>query len=617
MLAKPNVTLGWQKGRSTTILPPYEVSHNVDLYPREIQQYIDELLGKRGTVIRVTKSLCPDCVHDEKFGTMVINAIIFAEEGEVKLIKRCDIHGIVEDKYWEDYDMFRSSRVAADFTNHLDSAHVYDKIDEIDIDCPKMCGLCSKHKSHTGLGNIVITNRCDLSCWYCFFYAKEGESIYEPSLDQVRMMLRAMKDEKPVGANAVQITGGEPTVRKDFIDILSMAWEEGYDHVQLNCHGRTFAANPDLAVKSHDVGCSTLYMSFDGMDPAKNNKNFWEAPRTLDSLRLADLGVVLVPTVIGGVNDQQLGDILRFAATNVDIVRGVSYQPVSLVGRMPTKKRQEQRITIPKACKLIEEQTQGQVRKEDFFTVPVTTRISNFVEAMQGGSTYNLSIHFSCGVGTYVFVDSAHDRLIPITRFVDADGLTQYLDYLGTQIKESKHKSLSKVVAAGKLLWKLRSFVKEDQQPEGLYIAKLMYDAFMHADYRGLWEFHEHSLFIGMMHFMDPYNYDIDRVERCDIHYAMPDGRVIPFCSFNVIPELYRDRVQREFGTDPEVWRKEHPETLDPQGKIVAYETKSQRRMSPEYRASIEAVYAEARRRFRPNPSPATTAWPIEAVAGK
>ncbi len=46
--------------------------------------------------------------------------------------------------------------------------------------------MCERHKSHTGLANVVITNRCHLSCWYCFFYAKEGEAIYEPSMAEIR-----------------------------------------------------------------------------------------------------------------------------------------------------------------------------------------------------------------------------------------------------------------------------------------------------------------------------------------------------------------------------------------------------------------------------------------------
>jgi len=45
---------------------------------------------------------------------------------------------------------------------------------------------------------------------------------------------------------------------------------------------------------------------------------------------------------------------------------------------------------------------------------------------------------------------------------------------------------------------------------------------------------------------MDPYNYDINRVQRCCIHYGSPDGRVIPFCTYNVFPNVYRDTILKE-----------------------------------------------------------------------
>ena len=48
------------------------------------------------------------------------------------------------------------------------------------------------------------------------------------------------------------------------------------------------------------------------------------------------------------------------------------------------------------------------------------------------------------------------------------------------------------------------------------------------------------------MHFMDPFNFDADRVQKCIIHYAVPDGRIIPFCTMN---SLYRQSVEKEFST--------------------------------------------------------------------
>jgi uncharacterized radical SAM superfamily Fe-S cluster-containing enzyme len=59
-----------------------------------------------------------------------------------------------------------------------------------------------------------------------------------------------------------------------------------------------------------------------------------------------------------------------------------------------------------------------------------------------------------------------------------------------------------------------------------------------------------------MMHFQDLYNYDIERVERCNIHYASPDGRIIPFCAFNVLPGMYRDQIQEKYAVAPAEWER-------------------------------------------------------------
>jgi uncharacterized radical SAM superfamily Fe-S cluster-containing enzyme len=281
-----------------------------------------------------------------------------------------------------------------------------------------------------------------------------------------------------------------------------------------------------------EAGVGTVYMSFDGVTPETNPKNYWEIPDALDNCRKVGLHIVLVPTLIKGINDQEIGDMIRFASGNIDIVRSLNIQPVSLVGMMPSKKRDEQRITIPDVCKKIEEQTDGEIGKEDFFPIPSASRITDFIEALTGQPKYKLSSHFACGVATYVFKED--DKLIPITRFIDVNGLFEYLRNETESIQKSRIKQIRKTISAAKLLVNLKKFIDEGKKPKGLDIGKIITSAITGGSYESLEEFHRKSLFIGMMHFMDLYNYDIDRVQKCCIHYAVPDGRLIPFCAFNV-----------------------------------------------------------------------------------
>ncbi len=487
-------------------------------------------------VIQKTRSLCPACLKH-------LDAEIYEEEGKVWIRKECPEHGEVKEIYWSDSEMFRKAMKFAHDGKGIDNPNT-----ETMGDCPQNCGLCKNHKSHTALGNIVITNRCDLACFYCFFYAKAMGYVYEPTLEQIRDMLRLMRQEKPVRCTAVQFTGGEPLLRDDILDIIKTAKEEGYRHVQLNTNGIKLSQNPELVRKIRQAGVNTIYLSFDGTTPETNPKNHWEVPFVLENARKVDLGIVLVPTVIRGTNDFEVGNILKFGIKNIDVVRGVNYQPVSLVGRMTNAERKRMRITIPDVIKKLEET--GIVSRDDFFPVPTVSAVTHFIEAFTGTSKYELSTHSACGMATYLFKEG--DKIIPLPRFLDVEGFVEYLNEVSDEIKNGANK----YVIAGKGLYNLGRFIDKSKQPKSFGLVNLLYNVLIRGKYSALREIHKKSLFIGLMHFMDLYNYDIQRVERCCIHYAQPNGTIIPFCSFNVIPEWYRDRIQKEYGVNLKQWEK-------------------------------------------------------------
>src|SRR3989344_7793540 len=510
---------------------------------------------------------------------MNVDCVVYVKDNKVWMLKQCPEHGVEKEVYWSDYEMFKKAEKFQDPGIKILNPNI-DK-SEFEINCPTDCGLCVEHESHTGLGNIVLTNICDLTCWYCFFYAKEGEPVYEPTMDQIKLMLNRMRDEKPVGANAVQLTGGEPTLREDIGEIIKAAREIGYEHVQLNTNGINLSKSLELCQKIKDAGSHVLYLSFDGVTPQTNPKNYWEATGAIENCKKAGLGIVLVPTVIGGVNDHELGDIIRFGMKNIGTVRAVNFQPVSLVGRMPDRLRKKQRITIPGAIKRIEEQTDGQIGKEHWFPVPCAKQITDFIEAIKEEPKYRLSIHFACGMATYAF--KSGNRIVTLPEFFDVEGFFEYLAELTKEINNSKMKSIRKPWTLAKLAYNIRKYVDNEKKPKELKFVKMLTGAMRGGNYHGLADLHHNSLFIGMMHFQDPHNWDIDRIHKCDIHYASPDGRVLPFCTFNVIPALYRDKIQRKFSIPASEWEKKTGKKL--------MDDKHHRKFTPEQMKEIKTVY--------------------------
>jgi 7,8-dihydro-6-hydroxymethylpterin dimethyltransferase len=526
---RPEVGLD-QKADDPVLAPYHRTMEEIDKMP----------------VIEKTMTVCPEC-------KLIINGVIYKDGENVMIRKFCPEHQWTIEKYWEDYDMYMKMRRYNYFGRGFDNPNFITETKG--ANCPFDCGMCERHKSHTGLANVVITNRCHLSCWYCFFYAKEGEPIYEPNIDEIRKIFKNLRNQKPIPANAIQITGGEPTMHPDIIGVVRAAKEEGFDQIQLNTTGINIGLEPDMAYQLRHAGVSTLYMSFDGVSKRANPKNHWEAPLTLDAIRKAGSTVVLVPTVIRGINDHELGAMINFAINNIDVVRAVNFQPVSLVGRMPTRLREKQRISIPGAIKLIEEQTNGVIRKEHWFSVPYVGGINKFIEALTGEFKYDLSIHFACGAGNYLFVDP-DGKIIPITEFVDAAGMLEHLQKAVNDM-EGKGKLARRAIAVRTLLG-MNKFIDKKRQPKSVNFMKLLMSVLLKHDFASMGTFQMKTLFLGMMHFQDEYTYDIHRVEKCDIHYAMPDGEVLPFCTFNVFPEVYRDKVQKQYSIPSKEWEKTH-----------------------------------------------------------
>ena len=491
--------------------------------------------------IKNTKSLCPECGKP-------LEAEVYDEDGKVFIKKTCDEHGEFVNTYWSDDELYNRVKKYVPSVTGVDNPSVEDI-----GPCPSNCGLCSKHETSTVLGLIDVTNRCNLRCPVCFANAAAAGYLYEPTQDEIRQMLKNLRNLEPHPCSAIQYAGGEPTVRKDIVELIEMAKEEGFTHVQIATNGIRLAKRKNLAKELKDAGLNTVYLAFDGVTPEPyiNNRGRDLLPdkiQAIENCREAGLGVVLVPTLVKGINDHQVGEIIKFAFDHSENIYGVNFQPVSFAGRTPADHVEEQRITIPDFVDIIDKETDSQVSPDAFYPPSFVEPIAEFISLLNGeeSAKVTLNCHEHCGIATYVFREKTEgdekDNLIPITDFIDVDDLFDKLKEYNIKLKEGKFGSRKRVLAG--LAKNLTNMVHRSKSPKNLDFVKILLNIFKKGSYDALGDFSKDAMLISCMHFMDPFNFDEDRVKKCVIHYATPDGRIIPFCTFN---SMYRQGVEQDF----------------------------------------------------------------------
>lgn len=334
--------------------------------------------GDRGRrTIGMTESICPVCLK-------VIPAEKTVREEGIYLQKTCEEHGSFEALIWEgtpeSYEAWGREIQPADCVPDTKKA---------DKGCPYDCGLCEAHERRGCCVLLEVTSRCNLNCPVCFAEAGGAGSRDVPVEELKRRMEDLMSHGGPFN---LQISGGEPTVREDLPEIIRMGRELGFTFFQLNTNGIRLAQEAGYAGKLKKAGLSCVFLQFDGVEDrvyeVLRGRSLWaQKQAAIDACEQAGLGVVLVPVVAPGVNEDQVGAILSYAMSRMPTVRGVHFQPVSYFGRC-LEAQGNYRITIPKLLRLIEEQTNGQMRAPHFIggnaTNPYCTFQANYLRQEDG-----------------------------------------------------------------------------------------------------------------------------------------------------------------------------------------------------------------------------------------
>ncbi|MDR1604282.1 MAG: radical SAM protein [Gracilibacteraceae bacterium] len=433
-------------------------------------------MAGNGELLWPTEALCPFCLKSSP-------ARVEAQGNEVWLVKDCPEHGRTESCLWPDKDSFlrmNSLRLPPAPPRFFRSA--------AKRGCPLDCGFCARHARRATLVEIEVTERCNLRCPVCFMSAEErrGEAPPDPTLEELgRTFEHIMQATTP--QTAIQVTGGEPTIRPDLPAIIRLGRSVGFEFIEINTNGLALARDEAYAAALAEAGATGIYLQFDGVTDAVFQKTRGTALladklAVLDNCRRAGLQICLAMTIIEGVNESQIGDVLRFALDNRDIVAGVAYQPAFGSGRFQVGQsgapaefrrfdaRRQKRLTQGDVIRLLAAQSGGLLEPGDFWSLGCS--------------------HPLCTSSTYLL--SRGGKPTPLTRLItEADYLAAF----------------------------------DPQSPQGSVLADIARRRFPR---------HRAGLAIVVMNYMDCYNLDLQKTRECSMVVMSRDGRLVPFCLYHL-----------------------------------------------------------------------------------
>ncbi len=508
---------------------------------------------------RTTDSLCPRCVPEirqqivdgkvpheillnEKVGE--IKAQIVERDGKILMVKDCPKHGHFEDVMAMDTAFFRHLEEV--FPGRDIRAHNDEKLHNH--------GTSTVKHGRGSVLTVDLTNRCNMMCDPCFMDANQVGFVHELSWEDIQTLLDNAITIKPRRQMSVQFSGGEPTISPYFLDAVRYARKVGYNSVQAATNGIEFAKSTDFCKQAAEAGLRYAYLQFDGIGNAANSHrlvgNLFDVKlQAIHNLHNAGVDIVPVTTIINGINNEQVGAIVRFALDNPKIISFLSFQPVSFTGRdeaVTDERRTAQRYTLSHMAHDVKNQTGLGEPTRDWFPISFMSTFSDWADLVHGPDAdwgqLSCGCHPNCGIGMALMIDKETKEAVPVTAFLKADRLAKDVAQVNDGARSKKTSILGvslallrnydpfKAPANFKLTDLLQKFDKcfgATGRDYGKVTGDRTVDD-IEKRRRDRWNF----LFIAGMWFQDLFNYDFRRTEQCIIPYATQEGE-ISFCAYN------------------------------------------------------------------------------------
>ncbi len=444
-------------------------------------------------------SICPVCYRK-------VEGKILLDDDGVWMQKRCSSHGSFKVLVADDVDYYRMAREVFVKTPAMPAQYNT----KVDYGCPYDCGVCGDHEQHGCLCIIEVTDRCNLTCPVC--YASSGTHRQSSrDLATIEKMLDAVVANE-VEPDVVQISGGEPTIHPDFFAILDATFARPIKHVMVNTNGIRLANDRAFAERlaTYRPGFE-IYLQFDSFERDVLMELRGADLRAVHEKAVAvcnelDISCTLVCTVKKGLNDNELGRIVEWGLTQPS-VRGVTLQPVQHAGRADGYDPATNRLTLTEVRRRLLEQT-STFTPDDVLPVPCHPDAIAMAYALK---TTNGAIALTSMLPHDVLVDGARNT---ITYEREPAVKNALFDMLSTAHgPESGAESLRQLLCC----------LPRVQTPA---------------------EFGYRDLFrVIIMAFSDAWDLDIRSVKKSCVLIAQPDGRLIPFETFNM---FYRDGLHEQ-----------------------------------------------------------------------
>ncbi|MCB0647868.1 MAG: radical SAM protein [Saprospiraceae bacterium] len=447
---------------------------------------------RKYTYYDYTISLCPECLKR-------IDAKIVFEDENVYMLKRCPEHGSSKVLIADDIDYYKNIR---NYNKPSETPYRFNT--KTHFGCPYDCGLCPDHEQHSCLTIVEITDRCNLTCPTCYAGSSPHYGRHR-TLEEVKIMLDTIVENEKE-PDVVQISGGEPTLHPQFFEILDYAKSLPIKHLMLNTNGFEIAKDPAFAEKLKTYTPDfEIYLQFDSFKEealiALRGANLRKIrEKAIENLNRVNLSTTLVVTLQKGLNDDEIGEIISYGLQQ-QCVRGVTFQPTQIAGRLENFDTNANRITLTEVRRKILEQSPI-FKPDDLIPVPCNP------DALVMGYVLKLD-------GNY----------LPLTRYINpADLLDNSKNTIVYEQDKDLHNRMFEIFSTG---------TSTDQASTKLnsLLCCLPFVEAPQLSYDNLFR-------IIIMQFIDAHNFDVRAIKKSCVHIVNKDNKIIPFETMNL---FYRD----------------------------------------------------------------------------